>query len=198
MRKLIAAILFFGFLTVSLGACLTEAQGEENMKKAVMIIAHDNFRDEEFLEPAEILEKNGIEVKVASSKLGPAKGKLGAMVKPDMLLKEVNVKDFDAVVFIGGNGASEYWDDPIAHNLAQEAYNSGKVVAAICIAPVTLARAGVLKGKKATVWSSEGEQLKQLGADYTGNPVERDGKIITAAGPFAAKDFGEEIVKALK
>lgn len=168
------------------------------MKKVVMIIAHDNFRDEEFLEPAEILEKNGIEVMVASSKLGPAKGKLGAMVKPDMLLKEVNIKDFDAIVFVGGPGAAEYFDDSVAHKLAKDAYASGKVVSAICVAPVILARAGILQGKKATVWESEGELLKSLGADYTGKPVEIDGLIITAAGPFAAKDFGEEIVKALK
>lgn len=168
------------------------------MKKVVMIIAHENFRDEEFLVPAEILELNGTEVKVASSKLGPAKGKLGAMVKPDMLLKEVNIKDFDAIVFVGGPGAAEYFDDPVAHKLAKDAYASGKIVSAICIAPVILAKAGLLQGKKATVWESEGALLKSLGADYTGKPVEIDGKIITAAGPFAAKDFGEELVKALK
>jgi len=168
------------------------------MKKVIMIIAHENFRDEEFFQPAEVLENNGIEIKVASSRLGPAKGKLGAMIKPDMLLSEVNVKDFDAVIFIGGNGASEYWDNPTAHKLAQDAYTSGKLVAAICIAPVILAKTGLLKGKKATVWESESEQLKQLGADYTGNPVEKDGMIITASGPTAAKEFGKEIAKALK
>jgi protease I len=120
------------------------------------------------------------------------------MVKPDMLLKEVNIQDFDAIIFIGGAGAAEYFDDPVAHKLAKDAYASGKIVAAICVAPVILARAGLLQGKKATAWESEGDQLRSLGADYTGKPVEVDGKIITAAGPFAAKDFGEAIVKALR
>jgi protease I len=188
------------FILIALFCCvalLSQAQ-EAGMKKAVMIIAHENFRDEEFLQPVEVLEKSGIEVKVASSRIGIAKGTLGAKIKPDMLLSEVDIKDFDAVVFVGGAGSSEYWNDPVAQKLVQAANNSGKVVAAICIAPVTLAKAGVLKGKKATVWSSEAGQLKSAGADYTGNPVEVDGKIITAAGPFAATAFGEEIVKALE
>lgn len=168
------------------------------MKKAVMIIAEDGFRDEELLQPKEILEKNGIEVKVASTTLKEAKGVLGVKVKPDILVSDIKINDFDAVIFIGGAGSSQYWDDPIAHRLAQDAVHKDKIVAAICIAPVTLAKAGILKGKRATVWSSEAGQLKSAGVDYTGEPVEKDGKVITAAGPFAAHEFGEKIVEALK
>jgi len=167
------------------------------MKKAVMIIAKENFRDEELLVPKEILEKSGIEVKVASTTLEVAKGVLGAQVKPDILVNSIQAKDFDAVIFIGGAGASQYWNDPVAHALIQSAYNDKRIVAAICIAPVTLAKAGILKGKRATVWSTDAGQLRFNGVEYTGNGVEIDGTIITAAGPFAAKKFGEEIVKAL-
>lgn len=168
------------------------------MKKAVMIIAEKDFRDEELLQPKEILEKNGIEVKVASTTLKEAKGVLGAKVKPDILVSDIKINDFDAVIFVGGAGSSQYWDDPVAHKLAQGAVNKDKIIAAICIAPVTLAKAGLLKGKRATVWSSESGQLESAGADYTGEPVEKDGKIITAAGPFAGREFAEEIVEALK
>jgi len=94
-------------------------------------------------------------------------------------------------------GATEYWNNEIAHNLARAALEKNKIVAAICIAPVTLAKAGLLKGKKATVWSSEANQLKSLGAIYTGKPVERDGLIVTANGPQAAEEFGETILAAL-
>lgn len=167
------------------------------MKKAVMIIAHDGFRDEELLEPKEILEKAGIEVKVASSSLAPAKGMLGAKVKPDILVSDINIRDFHAIIFIGGSGASQYWDDPIAHKLAQDAISTDRVLAAICIAPVTLANAGVLKGKRATVWSSEAGSLRSGGANYTGRAVEKDGNIITASGPTAAQEFAEKLIKAL-
>jgi protease I len=72
-----------------------------------------------------------------------------------------------------------------------------KIVGAICIAPVTLANAGILTGKKATVFESETKKLKDKGANCTRKNVERDGKTITANGPKAAKEFGETIAKAL-
>jgi len=176
-----------------------QAQGEGGkMKKVVMIIAKENFRDEELLKPKEILEKNGVAVKIASSTLDEATGMLGAKVKPDMLVSDIKADDFDSVIFIGGQGASQYWDDPVAHTLAKETLAKGKFIAAICIAPVTLAKAGILNGKRATVWSTDAGQIKVKGAVYTGKNVERDGFIITGAGPFAAKEFGEELAKALK
>ncbi|MFH1578198.1 MAG: DJ-1/PfpI family protein [Candidatus Omnitrophota bacterium] len=168
------------------------------MKRAVMIIAENNFRDEELLEPKKILEDAGINVLVASLTQADSAGMLGAKVKPDMKLADINVEEFDAVIFVGGSGASIYWDNPIAHKIARDAYSANRIVAAICIAPVTLAKAGLLKGKKATVWPSEAEKIKSAGAVYTAGDVERDGFIITASGPLAASMFGEEVRNALR
>jgi protease I len=193
MKKLLILLLLLIFTADS----YAQVSGGNKMKKAVMVIAQENFRDEELFEPKEVLEKSGIEVKIASSGLKLAKGMLGGTAEPEFLLKDINARDFDAVIFVGGAGASVYWDDPVAHRLIKEAYNSDKIVGAICIAPVTLAKAGILKGKKATVWKSESGQLKAAGAIYTGVNCQKDGKIITAAGPFAAKEFGEELVRAI-
>ena len=167
------------------------------MKKAVMVIAQDKFRDEELFEPKAILEQAGVTVEVASTSLSPALGMLGAQVKPDLLVKDINVFEYDAIVFIGGMGASQYWNDPVAHKLIWDAQSAGKLIAAICIAPVTLAKAGLLKGKKATVWASDAGQLLVAGVRYTGNNVEIDGNIITAAGPFAAREFAQALIQAL-
>ena len=167
-------------------------------KKVVLIIAHENFRDEEFLMPKEVLKKNGVEVTVASSSLGPAKGMLGAVVEPDTLIDDINVSDYDAVVFIGGSGSSEYFDSPVAHSIAREAASSGKLLGAICIAPSTLANASLLEGKKATSYQSEEGNLKSKGAVFTGSGVESDGNIITADGPSSAEPFGQALVEALK
>lgn len=198
---LLFCILIFACLPLGQGFWVSWAKAQEEgvagMKKVVMIIAQDGFRDEELLQPKEILERNGIGVKVASTSLSSAKGMLGAEVKPDILVSDINIRDFDAIIFVGGVGASQYWDDPVAHNLIEDAVNANRIVAAICIAPVTLANAGILKGKRATVWSSEAGQLKSAGANYTGRPVEKDGNIITASGPTAAREFGDEIVRAI-
>lgn len=166
-------------------------------KKVVMIIASKNFRDEELETPKSILEKQGAKVTIASSSLDTAAGMLGAKIKPDILISDVNVADYDAIIFVGGSGASEYWNDSTAHEIARRAMEQNKLLCAICIAPVTLANAGVLDGKKATAWSSEKGKLELQGVTYTGANVQVDGKIITADGPTAAKQFGEAIVKAL-
>ena len=171
-------------------------------KHVLMIIAHQNFRDEELLKPRQILQNAGAEITIASSSLAPARGALGATVKPDLLLKDVNPADYAAVVFVGGPGAKEYWQDQQAHEIARLALDKDKparpgILAAICIAPVTLANAGVLKGKRATVWPSEAPRLKAAGAIYTAQHVETDGPIITADGPESAAQFGQALLKAL-
>lgn len=166
--------------------------------KVLMVIAAQNFRDEEYQQPRNILESAGAGIDVACSSLESSRGMFGLVVKPDLLLEQVKPEDYQAVIFVGGVGSSEYWDNPTAHQIAQTTFTAGKIVGAICIAPVTLARAGLLKGKKATVWSSEKGNIQEGGAIYTGKLVEIDGKIITANGPGAAKEFGQAIVQALK
>jgi len=202
MRKVFALILVT-FMALTLLSCSRSKQGGEVSKdlagkRVVMIIAHNGFRDEELMEPKEILEGEGAEVVVASSSLDEAHGMKGATVKPDILLDDIDVSKFDAVIFVGGVGASEYWNNPKAHQIAKEALDSGKVVTAICIAPVTLANAGILKGKKATVFPSEREKLRAAGAIYTGRDVEEDGMIVTGNGPSAARKFGQTIAEKLK
>ncbi len=199
-RFLIPALIFSYFILS--GMSVLNVMGESAMqsvkgKKAVMIIAQNNFRDEELLKPREVLEKNGVIVTVASSSLKESTGMLGAKVKPNILFTNINVTDYDAVIFVGGSGASEYWDNPTAHKIANDASNAKKIVGAICIAPVTLAKAGLLANKKATTYSSTVNDIKSAGAKYTGAAVERDGNIITASGPAVAQKFGEAIVKAL-
>ncbi len=195
--------LGFIFIVFMVSGMLTSfARGESAMqpvkgKKAVMIIAQNNFRDEELLRPKEVLEKHGVSVTVASSSLKESTGMLGAKIKPDILFTAINVSDYDAILFVGGSGSREYWDNAAAHKIANEANTSKKIVGAICIAPVTLAKAGLLANKKATTHSSTVNDVKASGAKYTGADVERDGNIITASGPEAAQKFGEAIVKAL-
>ena len=169
-----------------------------NGKKVLMVIASDRFRDEEYQKPRAILEREGVRVTVASSSLKESTGMLGLKVKPDILLKEAKMESFDAVVFVGGMGATEYWNSPDAHRLAKAAFSAGKPTTAICLAPMTLANAGLLKGKRATIWKDAAEEFKAQGVVYTAEPVEQDGKLITGSGPEAAEEFGRALVEALR
>jgi protease I len=166
-------------------------------KRVLMVVAREMFRDEEYDIPRRILERGGAEVTVASSIFGEAEGKYGLTAPVDLLIGDAEMADYDAIIFVGGAGAQEYFDHPAAWGLANESIEQGKVTAAICIAPHILAAAGILNGKAATCFASEAEALESYGAEYTGAPVEIDGLIITANGPEAAEEFGQAVLDAL-
>jgi len=171
-------------------------------KKVAMIIAFKDFRDEEYFVPKEILEKAGAEIKTVSNKMGRAIGADGGDTEVDLLVENLNPADFDAVVFIGGPGCLENLDNENSYKVARETVSQNRVLASICISPVILAKAGVLEGKKATVWSSLLDRgpvkiLKENGAIYQDEMVVVDGKIITGNGPGAAEEFGKAIVEVL-
>jgi len=175
------------------------------MAKILMVIAPENFRDEEFLVPKEYLEQKGHAVAVASSRKGECRGMLGARAKADYGLEEVRAQDYDVVIFVGGSGTPLIRRENAAIVLAKNAAAQGKIVAAICWAPTILAKAGLLKGKKATLWvgpdsefgMTSADYLKSQGANVVKQPVVVDGKIVTAEGPHAARKFAEEIEKLL-
>ena len=213
MRKnfvfaLFGVIIIFGLIIFLKMEVLVKEQPKttptvKEAKKILMIIAFRDFRDEEYFLPKEIFEKEGFIVKTASTKKGTALGADGGEVEVDFSLDEVDVSQFDAILFVGGPGALKYLDNEKSYQIAKETLNQGKILGAICIAPVILAKAKVLEGKKATVWSSPLDKtgikiLKENGAEYLAQDVVQDGKIITANGPQSAKKFAEKILKNLK
>lgn len=172
-------------------------------KKVALIIAQEGFEDNEFSQTKDVLIRQGAEISVVSKNtVLPALGKYGLEVIPDIKLDDLEVEDFNAIVFIGGPGATVYVDDLRAHQIIKEAVEKKKILGAICIAPTILAKAGVLRGVEATVWSnafdpSTIDVLKESGANYIDKPVVISGKIVTANGPSAASEFGEALASLL-
>ena len=168
------------------------------MAKILFIIAPKDFRDEELKVPREILKDH--QQVIASLTTKTASGMLGMEVKPDIDIHEAlkRVNEFDVVIFIGGVGAKAYFDNHAALEIARQAFKAQKLLAAICIAPVILANAGVLAGRKATSHESGAGLVKPRCGEYLGSDVAVDGKLVTANGPAAAKHFAEEILRLLK
>jgi len=163
----------------------------------LIVLASNDFRDEEYREPAEALARLKAGVDVASSSTEMSIGMLGQRVRPDLLLSEVDVSNYAAVIFVGGRGAEEYFNDPVAHRVARDAFECQRFVCAICIAPSILANAGLLKGVSATCYPTERDNLKAKGAKIVEKGVVRDHIIITADGPKHAKAFAKSICDAL-
>ncbi len=172
--------------------------GTSFMAKAALIIAQNGFRDEEYIEPKNILEAKGIKVVTVSAAKGTCTGKLGLITHCNMTIDEALKNDFDGVFVVGGPGSYALFNNSTIHKILSDALAGGKVIGGICAGVATLAYAGLLKGKKATSFPGVSDDLKKNGALYTGTGVETDGKIITADGPQSATKFGEAIVKALR
>ena len=181
-----------------IGQAVTEAlqEGTET-KRAALIVASQNFREEELFETKRALDAAGIQTIIASTRIGILRGMLGRMTEANILVGQLRVEDYDAIIFIGGPGVVEYVANPAALNLAREAVRQRKILAAIDTAPAILANAGVLTGVRATSFLSERNRLILAGAFYTGIPVEQDRLIITSSGPAASMQFGRAVADAL-
>ncbi|MCK9445259.1 DJ-1/PfpI family protein [bacterium] len=171
------------------------------MKKAVIIIASKNFRDEEYFITKEVLEKKGIQIKTVSDRV-KALGKFGGEAEADILINDLNTDEFDAIIFAGGSGAVELLDNEVSYIAIRKAMIMKKIIAAICIAPTILAKAGILAGKKATVWSNDMDKsaIKTIQLNdgiYQRSSIVIDGNIITAENAEYAQEFGETIASEL-
>lgn len=167
------------------------------MKPILLIVAPKDFRDEELFVTQAELEKSGFSTTIASSITGECTGSKGGKVISTCLLDQININDYATIVYIGGMGSRVFFQDPKAIALAKEMHAAGGTVAAICIAPVILANAGLLHHKRATVFSSEIDTIEAHGAYYTGMDVTVDGNIITAYGPQSALRFAKRIAERL-
>jgi len=176
-----------------------------NVKSILMIIAFEGFRDEEFLIPKKEFDTNGFLVDVVSTKKGVAKAMFGTTYKIEKTINNVNVKDYDAIVFIGGAGVPTIRKEKKALEIAKEANKKKKIIGAICWAPTILAKAGILKGKKITLWQGfdieyntiTSKVVEKYGAIFIKKGFEVDRNIVTADGPTHAKEFARNIIKLL-
>lgn len=168
------------------------------MAKVLMVIAPERFRDEELFVTKEELEKAGHHTVIASSMKGVCPGSRGGKATATVTLNEVQASDYDCVVFVGGGGSKIYFRNEEALRIAKEMHKKKAVVAAICLAPVILANAGILNGKKATVAGTEAKTIENAGAMYTGPGVMVDGNIVTGNAPKSSRLFGQNIATLLK
>ena len=170
-------------------------------KKILMVVAQKNFRDEEFFEPRDVFEDEGVNITVASNSTEEAEGVLGGTVKPDIAISDANIADYDAIVISGGGGSREYlWNNEALREIVVQAFDMEKVVAAICISPVVLAKAGILEGKRATVFGDPAsiKALKKGGANYEDEEVIVVDNIITGRDPASAVKFGQMVLETLE
>ena len=166
-------------------------------KRVVFIVPQTGFQDEELFATRRGLELASVQTVIASTKIGAITGSLGGVAEAQLLVNRVVVEDFDAVVFIGGPGTAGLLGNRMVLDLARRAAVTNRVIAASGNAPSILADAGVISGARVTGLLAARDRLVLAGAIYTGTPVEKDGPLVTSAGPLVVPQFVMAIRDAL-
>jgi protease I len=168
-----------------------------NKKSILIFLPSLHFSGREFFTIKRILEENNINTFIASDSSFLCISETGQKVKADVSLFNIHENNFSGIVFIGGSGAKNYWDNSLLHKIAVRFNKSKKIIGAICSAPIILARAGILNGITSTCFYENRMELINNGIDYKDMPVILKGNIITADGPNSSKFFTESIVDLL-
>ncbi len=169
-------------------------------KKVLMVIPHTQFRDEEFFEPKKILEDEGAKVVVASTSVRTCRGMKGGTVQSDLAIADAKADEYAGLVLCGGSSVPDvFWNDKKLQELAIAMATAGKVIAAICLSTVVLAKAKLLADREATVYflPEALEELKAAGAKYVPETLLIHNNIILAEGPPDSQRFGQAIRSAL-
>jgi protease I len=166
--------------------------------KRVALLVEEEFEDRELTGPLEALRAAGIQVTI----VGPIKGaeyhgRHDAVVAADLAAGAARMKDFDALVIPGGQAPDRMRMRHAMVDLARDAMEAGKPVAAICHGPQLLISANVLRGRTLTCWPSIAIDVKNAGGLYVDKPVVEDGNLITSRKPDDVSVFCEAILRAL-
>lgn len=146
----------------------------------------------------DLLRRAGFGVVSAGLAEGPVRGSRGTVLLPDATLDEVIPQEFDMIVLPGGQPGSNNLDaDQRIHTLLKRMASAGKYTCAICAAPLVLANAGLLHGKRATSFPGVLGKMNLPDVELRTDAVVQDGKVITSRGPGTAMDFALVLIESL-
>ncbi len=167
------------------------------MTKAIVFLA-EGFEEMEALGTVDILRRGGIGViTVSITDDKTVKGAHGISITADATISSMDLGSADALILPGGMPGSSNLDaSDVVKDAIMKQYKAGRIVAAICAAPMVLGGLGILEGRKVTCYPGFEEKL--CGAQATGRDVEIDGNVITGRGPGLVMKFALALVEALK
>ena len=108
----------------------------------------------------------------------------------------VSTDDADVLLLPGGMPGSANLNEHEGVRQALLAHHAqGKLIGAICAAPMVLGSLGLLQGRRATC--SPGFEKYLTGAEYTADLCTVDGNIITGEGPAASFPYAYKLLSIL-
>ncbi len=165
----------------------------------VLFFVENGYEDRELMYPYYRFQEAGYKVDVVGPRAKVTyKGEYGLTIESDFSAKDINIDDYVAIIIPGGRAPDRMRTNKGLVNLAEEAFQKGKVIAAICHGPQLLIEAGVVKGKKVTCYVSVSTDLKNAGGKYLNKSVVVDGNLVTSRFPADLPNFCRETLKLLE
>lgn len=182
--------------------------------KKIAVIAADGFEEIELLGPVWYFRELGAQVDIVAPKYVPFPERFGlsapemakthimaiqylqpvGWIKVDRTADQIKVSDYDAAFIPGGAwNPDNLRADKDVIKFIRDFNSSGKLIAAICHAPVVLASADILKGRKLTGYWNIQVDLKNAGGTVLEQPVVTDGNLITSRHPIDVADFSKAV-----
>jgi len=164
----------------------------------ILIMVDNGVEESEFIYPYYRFQEEGYKVDIVASRAKEIyMGKHGVPFRSELSPPEADINSYDAVVIPGGRAPDSMRTNSGLVKIVREAYEKGKVIAAICHGPQMLIEADILRGKKATCWKSVATDLKNAGATFIDAPAVVDGRIVTSRSPSDLPMFCKEAIKLL-
>ena len=161
----------------------------------VYLFLANGFEDMEAVVPFDLMKRAGIDVLTVGIGGKNIKSAHGLSVTAEISEDEVDFEKAEAFVFPGGwPGAKNLKNSETVNNAIKFALYNNIIIGAICASPgYVLSGTGALSNKKYSCFP--GFEVPE--GEYTANKIEVDGKLITACGPAAAKDFALALIEAI-
>lgn len=163
----------------------------------ILVPLAEGFEEIEAITIIDVLRRAGLDVVTASLSDNIVIGSHNISIISDTLLGDIDVSKVDIIVLPGGMpGSRNFQNSSILVEMIKQVFSENKLLAAVCAAPIVLAKAGILNGKKATCYPGFESELD--GAEYIEAPYVMDGTILTGRGPGAVMGFVLKLVEIIK
>ena len=165
------------------------------MKKVLVPLA-GGFEDIEAVSIIDVLRRGGVAVVTAALSDEPLSTSAhGIRMVADARLSDVLEEEYDAIILPGGGEGTENLLKcaPLLARLVRQK-DEGRLVCAICAAPLVLEAAGVLEGESVTCYPSCSPRMGRRVEDV---PVIADGLVVTGQGPGSATLFALAVLAQL-
>ncbi|HZK93996.1 MAG TPA: DJ-1/PfpI family protein [Prolixibacteraceae bacterium] len=128
------------------------------------------------------------------------KSSFSQCVVVDYLIDEINTEEYDALAIPGGFEEFGYYKDAYSDEflkLIRMFDAQSKIIAAVCVGALPIARSGVLTNRRATTYNKRQEELARYEVNVINEPIVTDCNVITSWNPATAPEVAFMLLERL-